>query len=108
MSRLDSKEISLQFEHSNLETFLYIGIILLVLKIEGDIPEEKDWLERIANWSNMSLFNRFRILIGILLGPPLLSSFKGEMLETSVLSVGVIKNDSIFRVGGNHTFSWKI
>ena len=45
----------------------------------------------------MSLFNSFRILVGILLGPSL-SWFKGKtMLETSVLSVGVITNDSIFK-----------
>ena len=73
---------------------------MLVFKIEGNIPEEKDWLKRTASWSDMSLFNSFRILIGILLGPWLLSWFKEEiMLETSVLSVRVIKNDSIFGGG---------
>ena len=79
---------------------MYIGIILLVFKIEGNIPEEKDWLKRIASWSDMSLFNSFRILIRILLGPSLFFLFKEEiMLEISVLSVGVIKNESIFRGG---------
>ena len=70
----------------------------MVFEIEGNIPEEKDWLKRIASWSNMSLLNHFRILIGILLVPSLLSWFKEEvMLETSLLPFGVIKNDSIFR-----------
>ena len=71
MSILDSKEIGLYFEHINLGPFFYIGIILLVFKIEGNIPEEKDWLKRIASWSDMSLFNSFRILVEILLGPSL-------------------------------------
>ena len=63
-----------------------------------NIPEEKDWLKRIAKSSDMSLFSSFRILTGTLLGPSTLSFFKEEiMFETSVLSVGVIKNDSIFR-----------
>ena len=43
----------------------------MVFKIERNIPEGKDWLKRIASWSDMSLFNSFRILIGILLGPSL-------------------------------------
>ena len=46
----------------------------------------------------MSLFSSFRILLGILLSPSLLSRFIKEiMLETSVLSVGVITDDSIFK-----------
>ena len=45
----------------------------MVFEIEGNIPEEKDWLKRIASWSYMSLLNHFRILIGILLVPSLLS-----------------------------------
>ena len=28
-------------------------IILLVFKIEGNIPENKDWWKRIASWSEM-------------------------------------------------------
>ena len=46
-------------------------MILLVFKIEGNIPEQKDWLKRIVSWSDMSLFNSFRILVEILLGPSL-------------------------------------
>ena len=48
LSVLESKEIGLQFEHFSLETFSYIGFILLVFKIERNIPEEKDWLNRTA------------------------------------------------------------
>ena len=94
----------------NFEPLLYIGIILLVFKIEGSNPEEKDWLKSNASWSDMSLFNNFRILVWILFGSSLLSRFKEEIiLETSVLSVGVVKSDSVFKSGKCHNiFSWKI
>ena len=42
-------KIDLYFEHSSLKIFLYLGIILLVFKNEGEIPEGKDWLERTAS-----------------------------------------------------------
>ena len=57
---LNSKEIGLCFEYCNLEHFLYIEIILLVLKIEKNSLEEKAWLKRLASWSDISLFNRLR------------------------------------------------
>lgn len=63
---------------------MYIGIMLMFFKIEGNIPEP--------------FFNNFRILVGMLLGPSLSSRFKEEiMLQKSVLLVGVLKNDSIFK-----------
>ena len=77
----------------------------MVFKIEGNTKEEKDWLKRIASWPDMSLFNSFRILIGILLSPSLLPWFKNDiMLETSVLSVGAIKIYSILTALGNRVF----
>ena len=94
---LESKEIRLWFEKSSFELFLYNGTILLVSKVEGNNPEEKDWLNRNISWSDISLFNNFKILVGILFCPSHLSWFKEEIiLETSVLS-RVIKNDSIFK-----------
>ena len=44
----------------------------MIFKIEGNILEEKDWLRRIASWPDMSLFNSFKILVRILLGPSIL------------------------------------
>ena len=118
MSLLDSTKIVLWFELPNLEPFLYIGIILLVFKIEGNIPEEKDWLKRIASWSDKSLCISITISIGILLGPSFLPCFKDEiMLETLVLLAGVLYLEFYLEyyqilylgVGGNHNiFSWKI
>ena len=95
LSVLESKEIGLQFEHFSLETFSYIGFILLVFKIERNIPEEKDWLNRTATWY-MSLFRSFRILVKLLFGPSLWPRFKEEViLKISELATGVIKNGSI-------------
>ena len=118
MSILDSTEIGLWFELPNLEPFLYIGIILLVFKIEGNIPEEKDWLKRITSWSDTSLCISLTISIGILLGPSLFSCFKEEiMLETLVLLAGVLNLEFYLEyyqilylgVGDNHNiFSCKI
>lgn len=88
------------FEHSCLKPFILIGIILLIFKSEGNILGGKDWLNRIASCSNMSLFISFRILIGILFGLSLLSRFKEKMvLKTSQLSFEVIKNDSLLSGG---------
>ena len=44
----------------------------------------------------MCLFNNFKILVGILVGPSLLYRFKEEIiLETSVISVGIVKTFDI-------------
>ena len=54
---------------------------------------------RIA-YRSMFLFSNFRIVVGILFGSRILSRFKEEkILETSVLSVGLIRDNSIFRAG---------
>ena len=46
----------------------------------------------------MYLFNNVKILVGTLFGPSLLSRFKQEIiLETLILSVAVIKKNSIFK-----------
>ena len=48
----------------------------------------------------MSLFNNFKIIVGILFGPLLLPLFKEQMiLEILVATAGVIKKDSIFQGG---------
>lgn len=60
--------------------------ILLFFKIEGNNKEEKDWLNRNAIWCHIFLFDNFKIIVVILFSP-------------SLLSVGVIKNDSIFKGG---------
>ena len=45
-------------------------------------------------------FNGIRILVGIMFAQSLLSGFKEEMiLKISSISVGIIKNDSIYKGG---------
>lgn len=56
----------------------------------------------------MSLYNSFRNLVRILFGLLLLSRFKEEIvLKTSVLSVEVFRNDSVFKGRKSKCFSWK-
>ena len=92
-----------QFFSRKLYSLSYISIsrILSVLVV-ADLGQEKETkcLKRIARWSDLYLFCSSRILVGILFGSLLLSSFKEEMLlKTSELPVRVIKNDSILTCG---------
>lgn len=66
--------------------------------------------QTIARLLDISLFNNFRVLVEILVGPLLLPEFNEEIkLKISVLSLGVIKNDSVFKAEGNQCiFSWKV
>ena len=83
-------------------------MILLIFKIEGNIPEAKGWLNKNASWSDMPLYNNLKILVGKLFFPSLLPSFKeGIMLETSLLSVEVIKKVQYLRVGGNQNIFYR-
>ena len=82
---LESKEIGLQFKQSIFKPFFYVGMTSL-FRIEGNDTKEKDRLNRNAIWCDMFLFNNFKIIVVILFSP-------------SVLPVGVIKNDSIFKGG---------
>ena len=71
---------------------MFTGIILIVFKIEENIPKKNDRLKKISNCCNIVLlFKSFINLVGILLDPLLLPKFKEEiMLETSILSAGVV------------------
>lgn len=66
--------------------------------------------QTITRLLDISLFNNFRVLVEILVGPLLLPEFNEEIkLKISVLSLGVIKNDSVFKAEGNQCiFSWKV
>ena len=62
----------------------------------GNIRDESDKLKREGIWLDMSLFKSLRILLGILFGPTVLWLFKEVMmLDTSLQSVGEIKNESL-------------
>ena len=61
-------ETGLWFEYLSFESFLSIVVTLLVPKIVGKEPHEKEGLNKTANWSDISFFISFKILIGILSG----------------------------------------
>ena len=66
----------------------------MIFKIVGNIPFDNERLNRSASWYDISLFKSFRILFGMLFGPTALLSFRDNIIsDTSVLSVGVIKNE---------------
>ena len=50
-------------------------------------------MEKVAIWSDMPLFNSFRILLGILFGPSLLTRFKEEIV------LEIEKNYPVFKGG---------
>ena len=62
---LDSNEIGLYFEYSNLDPFLNIALTFLVFKVKQNILEEINWLKMI----DISSFDNFKTLVEILLGP---------------------------------------
>ena len=91
-SALDKSETGRQFEKSSLESFLYTGITLPVLSIEGKTPEENEIWNSSDSWLEMSFLSNFNILIGILLGSTdLLESNKDMIFFISILSVELMK-----------------
>ena len=44
LSMLDNKEIDLQFEHKNFDSFLCNGITLAIFSMDGKTRDEKDLL----------------------------------------------------------------
>ena len=49
ISMLQSKNQTYSLNILTFCLFLYVCVILLVFKIEGNIPEKKDWLNKYAN-----------------------------------------------------------
>ena len=49
LSMLNNREIGRQLEHLSFESFLYFGVTLLVFKIVGKEPHEKERLNKTAN-----------------------------------------------------------
>ena len=77
---------------------------MLVFKIVGKEPDVKERLNKTANWSDISFFINFKILIGILLGPEAFWESKAEIIEIiSFLLVGERKKDFMLNGGRN---SW--
>ena len=49
ISMLQSKKQTYSLNILTFSLFLYVCVILLVFKIEGNIPEKKDWLNKYAS-----------------------------------------------------------
>ena len=71
-----------------------MGITSAVFKRLGHIPEEEERLKISTRFVEMSFFDNFNILVGILFEPEDLLLLREDIMEiTSSLSVGVIKKD---------------
>ena len=81
----------------DLESFLWIGIILAVFKRVGKVPVVKERLNKSASCSEISFLSSFKTLLGILYGPvDLLISREERINWISSLLVGERKNVSGF------------
>ena len=80
-------------EKSSLESFLWTGTTLAILRADGKTPEVNDILKISASWQEISFFSNFNILVGMMLGPAdWVESSEDMMRATSCLSVGLKKN----------------
>ena len=76
-----------------------MGITLAVFKIVGNIPVEKDKLHIVARCLDIWSWTRYKILVGILLGPQDLLMLRDDItLQISSLFVAVIMKESLFFV----------
>ena len=81
----------------DLESFLWIGITLLVFKRVGKVPIVKERLNKSASCPEMSFLSIFKTLLGLLYGPvDLLISREERKNLISSLLVGERKNESGF------------
>ena len=77
-----------------MESFLCMGIPLVIFSIEGKTPEEKEILNISDSYLEMSLLSNLNVLVGILLGPTdLLESNDDITFSISVLSMGLTKEN---------------
>ena len=74
--------------------FLYTGINLAILRIEGNINDEMERLKRSASGLHISFCRRIKMLLGTLYGPTDLFLSRDDMMSviTSLL-VDLIKNE---------------
>ena len=73
----------------DLESFLWIGITLVVFRRFGKVPVVKEKLNKSASCSEISFFSIFKTLLGILYGPvDLLISREERINLISSLLVG--------------------
>ena len=68
-SRVDSSDINLEFQHFNVDPFLWIGITSANLNSKEKTLVEKERLNISVICNEISFFNSFSIFVGGLLGP---------------------------------------
>ena len=93
-----------------------MGITLAVFKIVGNIPVEEDPLVIVARYLNIWSLTRYKILVGILLGPQDLLILRDDIiLKISSLFVAVVKKSHCFllmkNLNGlfeNFIFNWTV
>ena len=87
-------------EQISFESFLWIGVTLLIFKIDGKTPDENERLNNSVNWNEISLLSNLRTLVGMLFGPFAFSGLRDEIIsDTSVLSVGDTKKEFTLILG---------
>ena len=74
LSALESKDIGLWFEQLSLDYFLIWEWLLPDFKIEGRTSTEKERLNSLDNWFEISLLSNFKIFVGVLIER---TSFRG-------------------------------
>ena len=81
-------------EKSSLESFLWTGTTLAILRAGGKTPEVNDILKISTSWKEISFLSNYSILVGMLLGPTdLVESSEDMMRAISSLSVGLKKEE---------------
>ena len=86
--------MGLKFETPILDSFLWIGIILEILRIDGKHPDEKELLQILEIGVEIALLMSLTISFGILFGPVLLFVSNLDIISSISLDVvGLIKNE---------------
>ena len=81
-------------EKSCLESFLWTGTTLVILRADGEAPDVNDILKTSASWQEISFLSNFNVLLGVMLGPTdLVESSEDMKRATSCLSVGLKKKE---------------
>ena len=81
LSIFDSKDVGLQLNHFNFESFFKKSYNFNVFNINGKTSQKKEGLKCSVNWNETLSINNLRILVGILFGPIALEWLTLKRLE---------------------------
>ena len=78
-------------EKSSLESFLWAGTTLAILRADRKTPEINTYILRISmSWHEISFLSNFSILLGMLLGPTDIVEWSGDMMR-AISSLSVVQ-----------------